>query len=189
MRALFVLVFISLALAQQPPAPAAAEPTSAVAAPAPDISEFVRTQFGTAFTLVPGFTPLTGDLDNDGIEDVIIVARAKDPLLDAITFNYKVIDPYDAYFGFGDPKITAQFNVHDPNRARLLLIVHSWRATAPTAKFVLINLPFEKLALSRVMVKKKVRPAISAEEQGGLSSSVYWDGKKYKWQASASSSD
>lgn len=45
-------------------------------------SEFVKQQFGNQFTLMPGVAPVFGDLDGDGVEDVVIAARCKNPLLD-----------------------------------------------------------------------------------------------------------
>ena len=59
-------------------------------------------------------------------------------------------------------------------------MVHNWRA--PRQKFVIVNLPFEKLSVSRVLVKKKVLQAIHADEAGGSRSNLYWDGKKWRWQ-------
>ena len=64
-----------------------------------------------------------------------------------------------------------------------MLVVHNWRA--PKAKFVIINLPFDSLALGRMPIKKKKTVnTIHAVELGGLGSDVYWDGKKYKWEPS-----
>jgi hypothetical protein len=67
---------------------------------------------------------------------------------------------------------------------KFILIVHSWKAATPKAKLVVINLPFEKLSIMRVPAKKKkIVPAIAAEDLGGLMSAIYWDGKKYKWSS------
>ena len=82
-------------------------------------------------------------------------------------------------FGIGDPRITSQFSTH-PGKPRLVLVVHNWRA--PKAKFVILNLAFEKLSISRARLKKKTVPAILAEEMGGFRSLVYWDGRKWKWE-------
>lgn len=129
---------------------------------------------------------LTGDLDGDGVEDAVIVVRFKNPLVGEAQFNYKVVDPYFTYHGYGNPKETAAFQSEDPRQGNMLLVIHgagkdSWRAETPKAKFVIINLPFDKLSIAPFMVKKKKVMAIMAEEEAMGASAVYWDGKKYKW--------
>ena len=161
-------------------------------APASGVDDdFVRKQFGDTCSLIPDFAPLKADLDGDGVEDVAIVARCKNPLPDQTDYSFKVVDPYNSYFGFGDPKITTQFASEDPqSRGISLLIIHgsgadAWRAAAPKAKFLVINLPFKQLALKKLTVHKKHVMAIYAEEahEGeGVISALYWDGKKYKYQ-------
>jgi hypothetical protein len=120
----------------------------------------------------------------------VIVARVKNPLADQAELDYKVLDPYDEFFGVGDPKITTQFASADPARRGLVIcIIHgsgseTWRAAQPKAKFVIINLPFQHLAAKRIQMRKKKVPAIYAEETGGdqMTSVIYFDGKKYKYQ-------
>ena len=168
---------------------AAQEPPPAPRVIPPALIELVKKQFGPAYTVVDDFSPvlLTGDLNGDGVDDAVIVGRCKNPLVDAQEFSYKVLDPHHAYFGFSDPKVTYEFNLRDPMRNRFLLVIHgagedAWRAATPQAKFVLINVPFDRLGIGRILVKKKVLRAISAEETSILTSAVYWDGKKYKWE-------
>ncbi len=155
---------------------------------APKAQEYVSAQFGADFVYLDRFPVLTGDLDGDGTEDAIIVTTRKgNPLVDEEEFNYKVIDPYDEYFGWGDPRVTTTFNAHDPQQVKYILIIHDWRATAPKAKLVVINLPFEKLSITRIPTKKKknkkVVTAVSAEDLGGMTSAIFWDGKKYRWSS------
>lgn len=140
--------------------------------------ELVAREFGPEFSVPAKTALLTGDLDGDGHQDMVIVASSKDPLLDEAQFRYKVLDPYDAYFGFGDPKITGQFNT-EFGSPTVLLILHNW--AAPKSKFVLINVPFDQLALGRALLKKKVAPTIRLEERTGETSFLYWTGKIYKW--------
>ncbi|HYN15635.1 MAG TPA: hypothetical protein VES66_07600 [Terriglobales bacterium] len=180
------------------------------AQPPADLAKVVKKQFGHCFELatersaikvnylhpkeggLPWVTFLTADLDGDGVEDAIIVARCKTPLADEVTHNYKVIDPYYTSYGYGNPKITAQFNAADPNRQNLVLVIHgagkeAWRAATPKAKFVIINLPFDSLALTQVMLRKRQVPALSLiEDEQQLSSAVFWDGKKYRWSDTSS---
>ena len=164
-------IMLAAAAAQQPPAPAA---------PASEAQQFCTREFGEQFKLDPKFAPLTTDLDGDGKEDLILVATAKSPLGGEVDFHYRAIDPYDAYFGFGDPKITVQFSATNALKTRYVLVVHDWHA--PKAKFVILNLPFDSLSTSRVAIKKKKTVnTIHAVEMGGIASDVYWDGKKYKW--------
>jgi hypothetical protein len=154
-------------------------------------NEFVQKQFGESCTLMPGPAPLKADFDGDGVEDIVIVARCRNPLPDQVEHSFRVVDPYNQYFGFGDPKVTTEFASEDPDlRGISLLIIHgagpeAWRSATPKAKFLVINLPFKNLAVKKIMVHKKPTVAIFAEEarEGeGTISALYWDGKKYKYQ-------
>lgn len=154
-------------------------------------NDFVHKQFGDTCSLVPGPLPLKADLDGDGVEDIVIVARCRNPLPDQAEYNFRVVDPYNSYFGFGDPKITTEFASEDPERRGIsLLIIHgsgpdAWRSATPKAKFLVINLPFKQVAVKKMLVHKKSLTAIYAEEahEGeGVISALYWDGKKYKYQ-------
>jgi len=179
-----ILLFALAAAAQQPATPKSSPPTGID-------NDFIQKQFGDTCTLVPAPPPLKADLDGDGVEDIVIVARCRNPLPDQTEYNFKVIDPYNTYFGFGDPKVTTQFATEDPNRRGVsLLIIHgagpeAWRAATPKAKFLIINLPFKQLATKKMTIHKKTVMAIYAEEahegQGAISA-LYWDGKKYKYQ-------
>jgi hypothetical protein len=184
--AALLLISATCLFAQKTQSPAAPAPTPAAqpSTSTPDPAEYLATNFGHAFALIPRYPVLAADLDGDGIEDAVFVVTGKDnPLVDELQYHYKVIDPYDDYFGFGDPRITLQFNAKDPAEIRYLAIVHSWRSATPKAKFVVINLPFETLTITRIPVKKKTVAAIGAEELGGLKSAIYWDGKRYRWDA------
>ena len=151
-------------------------------------NDFVQQQFGTEFTLVPQVGAAFGDLDGDGVEDVIIAARCKNPLLDEAEHNYTVIDPYHSFFGYGNPKITTTFSTADPaQRGLVVLIIHGvgpegWRSAKPKAKYVLVNLPFKAISIRKLQLnKKKTIEAIYVEEAGDLgeSSAVFFDGKKF----------
>ena len=131
----------------------------------------------------------------NGVEDVVIAARCKNPLIDQAEHDYKVLDPYDSFYGFGDPKVTTKFSEEDPlYRGLVLLIIHGagsdgWRAEATKSKFVIINLPFKQLAVKKLTVHKKPVMAIYAEEAtaDGATSVIFFDGKKYKYQPMGSS--
>lgn len=167
----FLLLCAAMAAAQQP---AADRP--------PEAQQLAAREFGPGITADPKFPAMFGDLDGDGQEDAVMVAMTKTPLANQVDFHYLAIDPYDAYFGFGDPKVTVQFTATNATDTRYVLVIHNWRA--PKAKFLILNLPFEKLSLGRVSMKKKSFTSIHAAEPNGLSADVYWNGKKYKWEPS-----
>ena len=191
MRFLHFCVFVvsllfpvfTVCAAQKPPSHEAA------AEPAVD-NDFVQKQFGSSCKVIPGPTTLTADLNDDGVEDAVIVARCTNPMVDQADNNYRVVDPFNSFFGYGDPKVTTEFASEDPQqRGMSLLVIHgagpeAWRAAAPQAKFMIINLPFKQVALKKLKLRKREVLAIYVEESGGSGtvSAVFWDGKKYKYQ-------
>lgn len=176
----FLLFIASIALAQS-------SPLSKQNALTSQDKGYVSAQFGSDFVLLERFPVLTADLDGDGTEDAVFVAtRKNNPLLDEEKFHYKVVDPYDEYFGFGDPRVTSTFETQDTDEVKYVLIVHDWHAATPKAKLVVLNLPFQKLAIDRIAgKKKKIYTAIIGQDRTGETSAIYWDvkKKKYKWNS------
>jgi hypothetical protein len=173
------------ACAQQPTAePATPAPSAASKPTAPlnPIQKVVLDQFGEGFKVDPAFPAMTADFDGDGIEDLALVAKSKNPMATSAEKNYKVVDPYNSYFGFGNPKYTTKLADFGDGTSHCILVMHDWKVGAPKLKFVIVNFPFNKLTLSKMPMKKKTVAAFSATELGGLNSLVYWDGKKYKWE-------
>ena len=176
--ACFLLSFVSLAQQTKPPA----------SAPVDD--DFIQKQFGSDCKLMAGPPQLKADLDGDGIEDLVVAAHCKNPLADQADDNFTVVDPYNTFFGYGNTKITSQFASEDPaQRGLVLLVIHgtgeeAWRAAEPKAKFVIMNLPFKQIAAKKLKIKKRNVMAIYAEETGAdrMTSAIYWDGKKYRYQ-------
>jgi hypothetical protein len=155
------------------------------------LATLVQQQFGATFTPIEKFpTPvITADFDGDGVEDIAIVADSKDPLPDSYQYKYQVADPYNSFFGFGDPRQTAGMGKLDPRQNHALLVIfgsgaESWRAQTPKAKFVLINVPFDTIAVGRMLVKKNKPPifVIKALESQIMDSAVFWDVKKKRWR-------
>jgi len=150
---------------------------------------FVQEQFGDQFTMLAEVSAAFGDLDGDGIEDVVIAARCKNPLLDEAEHKYTVLDPYNEFFGYGDPRLTTTFSEGDPARRGLvILVIHgagkdAWRSATPKAKYVIVNLPYRAISVRKMQLKKKMIEAIYVEEVGdfGESSAVFFDGKRFRY--------
>ena len=152
--------------------------------------DFVHEQFGSTCSVDPKFTPMTGDLNGDGVEDVVIIARCKNALIDQAEKNYKVIDPMNSFFGYGNPKITSTMGQQDPRLKGIsILIIHgtgadAWHAATPGEKFVIINIDVKTAVIKKMKVnKKKNTMAIYVEEATGdeMTAAIFWDGKKYKY--------
>jgi len=153
--------------------------------------DFIHQQFGDGVSFIPGEKPYVRDVDGDGIDDLVIAAISKKPMLDAGEHNYRVIDPYYTFYGYGDPHLTSTFGSEDlQTKNRVILIIHgsgadAWRAEVPKAKYVVINMPFKTISVRRLQVKKKlIINAIFAEESDStaVDSVIFWDGKQYKYQ-------
>ncbi len=169
-----------------PPPPAHAKP------PSPAVTnDFIHKQFGDNCSLLDGPAQFVADLDDDGVDDLVVAAKCKNPMADKDEYSFVVADPYDSFLGFGNVKVTSSFGSDAPERRGVsLLIIHgaghdAWRAETPKAKFLLINLPFKTLTVKRLTLKKRTVLGIYMEETGegeNISSVVFWDGKKYKYQ-------
>ena len=178
-RIFFFLVISSWAAAQSK-APALASVNN----------DFIHQQFSSTCNLEPQWAPLAADLNGDGVEDLVVVARCKNPLIEQDDKNYRVIDPLDSFYGYGNTKITTAFGQDDPRlRGICLLIIHgsgpeAWRSASPEAKFVILNIAVKTVTVKKMKIsKKRTTTAIYLEEQTGdeMTSAIFWDGKKYRY--------
>jgi len=191
---LFAVLLVAAAAAQSKPTP---PPPAHAHSPSPAVTDdLIHKQFGDNCSLLAGPPQFVADLDGDGVDDLVVAAKCKNPMADKDEYSFVVADPYDAFLGFGDVKVTSTFASDEPERRGVsLLIIHgagaeAWRAETPKAKFLLINLPFKTLAVKRLTLKKRIVLGIYMEEGGegeGTSSVVFWDGKKYRYHPLGSS--
>lgn len=160
-------------------------------------NDFVQKEFGLSCSLM-GIPPLVADLNGDGVDDIVIPARCKNPMADQADKDFVVLDPYYTFFGYGNPKVTTGFSTDIPeDRALALLIIHgsgkeAWRATTPSAipaKFVIVNLPYKGVTVKKYQIRKKKMMAIYVEEKGAdqMTAVLFWDGKKYRYEPMGSS--
>jgi hypothetical protein len=186
--ALTLLLTVAAAAQKKQPPPPPAHATH----PSPAVTdELIHKQFGDNCSLLPGPPQFVADLDDDGVDDLLVAAKCKNPMADKDEYSFVVADPYDSFLGYSDVKVTSTFASDEPDRRGIsLLIIHgadkdAWRADKPKGKFLLINLPFKTLTVKRFALKKKTILGIYMEEKGegeDTSSVIYWDGKKYKYQ-------
>lgn len=195
MKSMGIVLFfaVGIAIGQSVQAPPTAAPAAAATPVPPDAAQLealIKQQFGATFSLPAKFSTLAlaADFDGDGVEDLAIVANSKDPMPDSFSFKYEVADPYHAYFGMSNPRLSAGFNA-DPEHSHHLLIIFgsgkdAWRAAVPKAKFVLINVPFDSVEVGRMLVSKKKPPIfmIKALEARIMDSAIWWDAKKKRWK-------
>ncbi len=194
MRPVFFSAFCGLALCLLTASPVLAQSAPPPAAsPLGDAAAYLASQFGPNFKLDPTIPPMFGDLDGDGDEDVVLIGTSGAPMQSQEAFSFKVADPYDAYYGTGDPRITSQFTLHFDGSARAILIVFGWRKSQAkskrSAKFVLINTPFESVSMANLRLKKKNLQAIEAIDRSTLHALIFWDGRRWHWSAQGMDGD
>jgi hypothetical protein len=186
---LAVVVGTATLHAEKKPAP---PPPAHAKSPVPAVTDdYVHKEFGDNCSLLPGPPQFTGDLDGDGVDDLVVAAHCKNPMADQGEYGFLVTDPYNSFLGFGDIKLTSTFASDEPERKGVsLLIVHgvgpeAWRSDKKKTKFLLINLPFKTLTVKRLVLKKKTILGVYMEEKAEgeeTSSVIFWDGKKYRYQ-------
>src|SRR6266508_2187817 len=156
-------------------------------------NDFVQRQFGSTCKMIPGEKPMFADMNGDSVEDVVLPARCTNPMIDQSEHELTVLDPYYAFYGYGNPQVTSGFIADTPDsKAMVVLVIHgqgteTWHS--PKEKFVLINLSFKEVSVKSMQLKKKKIMAIYTQETDGNQSvaAIFWDGKKYKYLPMGSS--
>lgn len=168
--------------------PQASQTEKKAAVPA-DLQDVVKRDFGDDIVVdMASPTPfLEADFNGDGSLDAAIVVHSKGLTEKG---DYKMIDPYDEYFGYGNVTVTSQFESDEPSHKHAVLIIHGsgpegWRTAHPKEKFVIINMPFDTLKLMNARYKKKSVVAIKTHDSTGVSAVLLWTGKKYYWEPGA----
>jgi hypothetical protein len=177
---------------------AAAAQKNAAKTVAPAVDDaFVQKEFGSTCRLNKDVAPVITDLNGDGVKDIVIAAHCANPMIDAVEHRFTVIDPYMAFYGFGNPQITTQYSTEDPHyRDLALLIIHgdgpeAWRSATPKAKYLVVNLAYKDIAARHYLLKKKRIEAVYIDEADQLQtvSVLFWDGKKYRYNPVGASMD
>ncbi len=161
-----------------------------------DAQKYLTREFGPGFKLAKNMPVLLGDMDGDGREDAAFVVTGGSPMLSAGAFNYKVIDPYDGYWSFADPKLNMHVPMTDPGPHYYICIAHDWKGEQPKAKFVIFNLPFKSISLTPTnqasgpwKKSKKIVAAMATTEADGQQGAVVWNGSDYKFMQLGNTED
>src|ERR1700722_14328567 len=127
----FTAFLLTAAAQKKEPPPPPAHATS----PSPAVTDqLIHKQFGDNCSLLPGPPQFVADMDDDGIEDLVVAAKCKNPMADKDEYSFVVGDPYDSFLGYSDVKVTSTFASDAPERRGIsLLIIHgadkdAWRA-------------------------------------------------------------
>jgi hypothetical protein len=173
------------------------------------VTESLKTSFGSSLEAVTSFNPyyLTGDFNGDGAQDILIVVRLKGRRSE-LPPDVKILNPF---YRTGQPTFPVDPSAK-PTLA--FAIIHGtnagWKTSQPGAKFLLLGespvLILENdratsgrsedaKGLMEIVSKRGRRRAASqppAAAKGdsillgteAAESTLYWNGKTYRWQES-----
>src|ERR1700741_3462714 len=83
-----------------PPPPAHAK------SPSPAVTdEFIHKQFGDNCSLMQGPPQFVADLDDDGVDDLVVAARCKNPMDDKDENSFVVAAPYHTFLAYLDSTV------------------------------------------------------------------------------------
>jgi hypothetical protein len=171
-------------------------------APTPAIlGEAVQKSFGSVVEAVTYSKPfyLTGDINGDRVQDLIIVVRVKGNR-SSLAKDVRVLNPFAPEAGITFPTNPARENKF------AIAVIHSWKNSPTAGKFLLIgDSPILILENSRptsgpeagdmkLMARNTRRRDFPRAAKGdvillvtevGGDSQLYWNGKTYVWEDSA----
>ena len=132
---------------------------------------------------------LLGDLDGDGTEDAVFIVTGGSPLIGAGAFNYTVLDPYDGYWSFGDPKLNTHVAQTDAGPHYYVLVVSRLAGREGQGEIRVHQSAVQADCVSRrpkwardcLRKNKKVVAAIATVESDGQQGAVFWNGRTYKF--------
>ena len=180
-----IVVFFAFLGALLSTAPGRLLAQSAAPPAAAEVAERVRLtverEFGSRFKVVAKFPPMFGDFDGDGKEDLAVIVTGS-PARDQAGHSYKLIDPYDSFFGYGDVRITMSFPIHAEGQA---LCGHRSRLArrAPQGEIRHREFALRAHRGQPRPVEEEARLGAFHHRSTGTQAEVFWDGKKYRWQA------
>ena len=99
LRVLLVSLLIAVTSAtltaeKKPPPP----PPAHAKAPSPAVTdEYVHKEFGDNCSLLAGPPQFVGDLDGDGVDDLVVAGRCKNPMADQAEYGFLVPIPITAF--------------------------------------------------------------------------------------------
>src|SRR5215468_9146276 len=98
---IFLLPALAFLLATATAQKQVAPPPARAKFPSPAVTDdLIHKQFGDNCSLVGGPPQFTADLDGDGIDDLVVAARCKNPMADKDEHRFLVSDPYDSFLGY-----------------------------------------------------------------------------------------
>ena len=145
--------------------------------------ELIHKQFGDNCSLLSGPPQFVADMDEDGIDDLVVAAKCKNPMADKDEYSFVVADPYHTFLGYGDVKVIHVCIRRTGTTRVSLLIIHGaekddWRAETPKAKFLLINMPFKTLVVKRLTIKREQSSVTWKKGRGeNISSVIFGTGR------------
>jgi hypothetical protein len=205
LAAYFIVIGAASSQAQTTRAPAAST-AQTKANQAALVIDAVKANFGPVVEVETVFAPfyVTGDFNGDAAMDVAVVVRISGQRVN-LPKDVRVLNPFE-------DRTAAKFPDNPATANKLaLVIIHSWKATQPVGKFLLIGeapvlilehsratstQPDDRKDLIELMSRNGKRPKGEKLPRGSKGdviilgsevgeSTLYWNGRTYVWEDSA----